>query len=130
MATAEVNDKTYTSSKIKTILTVCLIAGLLIFILFAGYCLRKKPHNAHEVIAVRISHTDSERQRHVISKTIVESIPLVRYSYLTHKPKLDIGADIEANVASSTEARDVVSLQLHQRPMKWIALSYIKLSIN
>jgi len=123
MAPAPPRGRVYANSKGNTIVTVCVILGILLLIIFVVYCLRNKPHDLRKVIAARYSQASGARLQHIAPKTIVKSLPVVKYSSLNFKPGLDIGADPEANIVQSAKSRGIISLPWHRRYMKWTALN-------
>lgn len=130
MATASPKGSVYASPKGSTVVTICVLLGTLLLIIFLACCLRNKPHDLREVIALRVSQASGEHRPHIALKTIVDSIPVVKYSSLNFKTGLDVGADLEANIAPSAKSRDMIPLPRHKHYMKRTALSNIILSEN
>jgi len=105
MATTPTAANAQNIPKGRTVVTVCILVGMILIILLVSCWVRsRRPRQFHGPPAIIYTRVAREQREKGISKLIVDSIPLVRYSTVVRITKVDEGVDEEANIALGQKA--------------------------
>ena len=123
MATASTGTDVTSTPKDRTAITACVLVGMMVMIIYLACWTRsKRPQDLPEPATVSYSRTVRQQPRQRVSKSIVNSIPVVEYGIVVRIMKLNKEKDEEANLSLRTnlEAADKTTSSIHSSPQKCV----------